>query len=65
MSGDYKDREGKSQLSDYSIIQEIDERAIPNEVIKALVQENVNLIKTRRDIYAEDVLMTKIIYYVG
>lgn len=30
-----------------------------------IIKENVNLIKTRRDIYAEDILMTKIIYYVS
>lgn len=34
-------------------------------MLKDIVQENVNLIRTKRDIYAEDILMTKIIHYVS
>lgn len=69
ISGNYKDKSQRSELSDYSII---DDDESPgggleslNEVMKQIVSNNVNLIKTRRDIYAEDILMTKIIHYVS
>ena len=47
------------------MIHDEDKSAVQNEHMLQIIQENVNLIKTRRDIYAEDVLMTKIIYYVS
>jgi len=31
----------------------------------AIIKANLNCIVTKRDIYAEDVLMTKIIHYVS
>jgi transglutaminase-like putative cysteine protease len=66
ISGEYKKKEGKSELSDYSIIDLSEQSfAVQNPHLKALVTENVNLIRTRRDIYAEDILMTKIIHYVS
>ena len=38
---------------------------VPQENLLAKCVEILNVIKTKRDIYAEDVLMTKIIYYVS
>lgn len=66
ISGDYK--AGKSsEMSDYSIIEvsEPESSLHQNPILRDLIQENVNLIRTRRDIYAEDILMTKIIHYVS
>lgn len=33
--------------------------------MRELIQQHVNTIVTKRDIYAEDILMTKIIHYVS
>lgn len=67
MSGDYKSRVDKSELSDYSLIEVIDDNQskITNDFIKEILHKNLNLIRTKRDIYAEDILMTKIIHYVS
>ncbi len=67
VSGDFRNKDQRSELSDYSIIDGASDQEDPflNTHMKEIVQQNVNLIRTRRDIYAEDILMTKIIHYVG
>jgi hypothetical protein len=65
VSGQYKSRAGNSELSDYSIIDASVNSALQNPLLRELVQETVHIIRTKRDIYAEDILMTKIIHYVS
>ena len=55
-----------SELSDFSIIDADNEsNFFQNEGMRDLIKNDLNSIKTKRDIYAEDILMTKIIHYVG
>jgi hypothetical protein len=66
ISGAYKEKFNRSELSDYSIIESAgDFTAFKNDAMLAIIKGSLNTIVTKRDIYAEDVLMTKIIHYVS
>ena len=61
ISGEYKDKDKRSELSDYSIIdQEASDKEMLhlNDFMRDLIKQHVNSILTKRDIYAEDILMT-------
>jgi hypothetical protein len=68
ISGEYKSKDLRSELSDYSIIDQesnSDQVDFTNGLMSAVIKQHVNTIVTKRDIYAEDILMTQIIHYVS
>jgi hypothetical protein len=66
ISGEYKQASKKSELSDFSIIEEVPTNMNKEDLeVREELLQNLNKIKTKRDIYAEDIMMSKIIYYVS